>query len=114
LFGLPLNETKRLYSTNQLQNDAIRHYLGYLDDAPVVVGTGVLAEGIVSVWNVATRDVFRRRGMATALMEHLLRDAWEDGCDSSLLYSSPMAYPMYQKLGYELYTQRRCFLPPEW
>jgi ribosomal protein S18 acetylase RimI-like enzyme len=113
LFGLPLAETMRLFPIDQLRNDAIRHYVGYLDEVPVVVGTGVVAEGIVSVWNVATRDDVRRQGAATALMERLLGDAWEDGCDLSVLYSSPMAYSLYQKLGYELYTQRLCFLPPE-
>lgn len=114
LFGLPLLDTVLLFSANQLQDRAIRHYLGYLDDVPVVVGTAFLAKGIVSVWNLATHDDIRRQGAATALMRRLLEDAWEDGCDASLLYSSPMAYSLCQKLGYELYTQRRCFLPPEW
>jgi GNAT superfamily N-acetyltransferase len=114
LFGLPLTETAHLFSANQLQDEAIRHYVGYVDEVPVVAGTGVLSEGIVSVWNVATHDVVRRQRVATALMERLLGDAWDDGCDASLLYSTPMAYSLYQKLGYELYTQRRCFLPPEW
>jgi GNAT superfamily N-acetyltransferase len=114
LFGLPLTETIHLFSVNQLQNEAIRHYVGYVDEVPVVAGTAVLTEGIVSVWNVATHDVVRRQRVATALMERLLGDAWDDGCDASLLYSTPMAYSLYQRLGYELYTQRRCFLPPEW
>jgi GNAT superfamily N-acetyltransferase len=114
LFGLPLTDTTHLFPVRQLQNDAIRHYLGYLEGAPVVVGTAVLAGAAVSVWNVATHDDVRRRGGATALMNRLLQDAWEDGCEASLLYSSPMAFSMYQKLGYGLYTQRRSFLPPEW
>ena len=114
LFGLPLIETAQLFSTSQLNDDAIRHYLGYLDGEPVVAGSTILAEGIVSVWNVATQDEFRRQGVATAFMQCLLAESWEDGCDASLLYSTPMAYSMYQKLGYTLYTQRRSFLPPEW
>ena len=114
LFGLPSAYTTRLFCANQLHDTPISHYLGYLGDAPVAVGTTAVAKGIVSVWNVATHDDFRRRGVATALMERLLDDAWEDGCDSSLLHSSPMAYPLYQKLGYELYSQRRCFIPPGW
>lgn len=114
MFGLPLPDTMHLFSVNQLKNSAIRHYLGYLDKMPVAVGTAVLAKGIVSVWNLATHDDFRRQGVATALMERLLGDAWEDGCDSSLLYSTAMGYPLYQKLGYELFSQRRSFLPPEW
>lgn len=114
LFGLPLTETAHLFSANQLHHDSIRHYVGYLDDVPVAAGMGVLAGGIVSVWNVATHDVVRRQRVATALVEYLLDVAWDEGCDASLLYSTPMAYSMYQRLGYELYTQRRCFLPPEW
>ncbi len=112
LFGLPLAEMIRLFPISQLRNDAIRHYVGYLNDMPVAVATGILAEGVVSVWNVATQDEVRRQGVATALMYRLLWDAYDDNCDLSLLYSSPMAYPLYQKLGYELYTQRRWFLPP--
>jgi GNAT superfamily N-acetyltransferase len=114
LFGLSLRDTTLLFPINQLKDKTIRHYVGFLDDAPVAVGTGVVAEGIVSVWNVATHDDVRRHGMATALLSRLLDDAWDEGCDSSILYSSAMAYSLFQKLGYELYTQRRCFLPPEW
>jgi GNAT superfamily N-acetyltransferase len=95
LFGLPLTETVHLFSVNQLHDEAIRHYVGYLDEVPVVAGTRVLTEGIVSVWNVATHDVVRRQRVATALMERLLGDAWDDGCDASLLYSTPMAYSFY-------------------
>lgn len=114
LFGLPLKDTTLLFSVGQLQDPVIRHYVGYLDEVPVATGTGVIAEGIVSVWNVASHDDARRKGVATSIMDHLLGDAWEDGCDASILYSSPMAYSLYQKLGYALFTQRRCFLPPEW
>jgi GNAT superfamily N-acetyltransferase len=114
LFGLPLPQTAHLFSASQLNHDSIRHYVGYLDEVPVVAGMGVQAGGIVSVWNVATHDVVRRQRVATALVGSLLDVAWDEGCDASLLYSTPMAYSMYQRLGYELYTQRRCFLPPEW
>jgi GNAT superfamily N-acetyltransferase len=110
LFGLSLADTTHLFPGGQLQNKAIRHYMGYLDRVPAVTGTAVMAEGIVSVWNVATQDDARRQGVATGLMEHLLEEAWADGCDASLLYSTPMAYPLYQRLGYELYTQRFSFL----
>jgi GNAT superfamily N-acetyltransferase len=114
LFGLPLADTVRLFPIEQLQNDSVRHYLGYLNGVPVAVGTAVLGEGIVSVWNVATHDSARRQRAATALMLHLLQEAWDNGCDASVLYSTPMAYSLYQKLGYQLFTQRYCFLPPDW
>jgi len=112
MFGLPLAETARLYPIKRVPGDAIRHYLGYLDDEPVAVATAILAGDVVSVWNVATHDDVRRQGVATALMHRLLADACDDDCDLSMLYSSPMAYSLYQRLGYQLYTQRRCFLPP--
>jgi hypothetical protein len=65
LFGLPITETVHLFPFRQLQYDAIRHYLGYLDGVPVAIATGIVAEGVVSVWNVSTRDDVRRRGVAT-------------------------------------------------
>jgi hypothetical protein len=43
LFGLPITETTHLFSANQVQDDAIRHYVGYVDEVPVVAGTGVLS-----------------------------------------------------------------------
>lgn len=112
MFGLSLTQTTCLFPISQLGDTAIQHYLGYLDDVLVAVATAILAKGVVSVWNVATRDDVRRRGVATALMYRLLWDAYDADCDLSMLYASPMAYPLYQKLGYELYTQRRWFLPP--
>jgi len=52
------------------------------------------------VYAVGTVPDRRRRGLARALMEHVLADAWERGARSATLQSTEMARPLYAGLGF--------------
>ena len=49
---------------------------------------------------VGTVERFRRRGLATALVRHALRQAWERGCTSASLQATPMAEGVYTAVGF--------------
>jgi GNAT superfamily N-acetyltransferase len=65
------------------------------------------------IYFVATRERFRRRGLATRLMRAALAEARERGCATSSLQASGMGEPVYAAMGYEhcfrfhLYERRR-------
>ena len=65
------------------------------------------------VYFVATREAFRRRGLATRLMWAALGEARERGCATSSLQASAMGEPVYAAMGYEpcfrfhMYERRR-------
>ncbi len=53
---------------------------------------GIYAVGTVPAW--------RRRGLATALLQHVLAIAEQDGARTATLQSTPMAQGLYESLGF--------------
>jgi len=112
VFDFPLVDMVKLAPVNHLKSETIHHYLAFLDEQPVSAGTLVCAGGVASLWNVCTIDEFRQRGVVATLLRRMLNDARENGCRISMLYSTPQAYQLFSKFGFEIYTQRQWFLPP--
>jgi GNAT superfamily N-acetyltransferase len=92
----------------------IRIYFAELDGEPVsTLGVWPQHEGdAVVVW-VATLPEARNRGIARRLMAHALREAREDGYQTTTLQSSALGRPVYERLGYrdfgagQLWERRR-------
>jgi ribosomal protein S18 acetylase RimI-like enzyme len=115
VFDFPLEDMIKLFPVAHLEKEArniIRHYLAFKDDEPVGAGTTICLDGIVSIWHVCTLDSHRRQGIATTLMHYILSDAMESCGQVAMLYSTPQAYHLFNKLGFDIYTQRQWFLPP--
>jgi ribosomal protein S18 acetylase RimI-like enzyme len=112
VFGFPLKDVKKLFPVAYLKEDRIRLYLVFLDDEPVSGGMAVCVDGGVTICHMCTIDQYRNRGIATTLTHRMLADARKAGCDLAGLYSTPQAFNMYNRLGFEIYTQRQWFLPP--
>lgn len=53
------------------------------------------------VYNVVTKDGFRGRGLATALVKHLLAGAEEMGLERVMLNATEAGRPIYEKLGFQ-------------
>lgn len=115
VFDYSLSEIIKFYPVRHLDKEhksKIHHYLAFIDDQPVGTGTIICTEGVASIWNVCTIDDFRQRGVATTVVHRLLSDAGEHGFQLKMLYSTPYAYRLFDKYGFEMYTQRQWFLPP--
>ncbi len=112
VYDFPLADMAKLFPINHVKNEIIHHYLAFLDEQPVGAGTIVCVEDVGSIWNLCTVDSYRRRGVATALLYQMWRQAVEDYCRTVMLYSTPQAFHLFSKLGFEIYTQRQWFLPP--
>ncbi len=116
VFDLPLADMARLFSAAHLKEElksTIRHYLAFVGDRPVGMGTVICANGVSSIWNLGTLDEYRRQGVATALLQRMLTDASDSGYAPTMVYSTPLAYHLFNRLGFDLYAQRQWFLPPE-
>ena len=78
----------------------IRVYFAELDGEPVsTLGVWPHGADAVAIW-VATLPDARNRGIARRLMAHALRNAREDGYETTTLQSSALGRPVYEKLGY--------------
>lgn len=111
VFDFSLQDLRRRFPVSHLKQDKIRHYLAFLNDEPVGAGTLVWSDGVASIWNFGVSDQFRRQGVATCLLQQMLRDAVQKQCDMATVYSSAQAYNFFNAFGFEIFTQRQWFLP---
>jgi GNAT superfamily N-acetyltransferase len=81
----------------------IRIYFAELDGEPVsTLGVWPHLSDAVVIW-VATLPEARNRGIATRLMAHGLRNAREDGYETTTLQATKLGRPVYERLGYRDY-----------
>ena len=75
-------------------------YLARVDGAAASTVGARYAEGDCSIWNVATSERARGKGLATALMRRALWDARQAGCHTTTLQATKLGAPVYEGLGY--------------
>ena len=75
-------------------------YVAELDGRPVACVAVCPHEGDCGIYFVATLPEARGRGLAGALMRIALREAREQGCETTSLEATAMGEPVYAALGY--------------
>ncbi len=105
-----LAEKRRAYDS---MGSAARWYLATVGGKPA--GTAILyqEEMAAQVLAVGTLPVFRRMGVATAVMRHLIRDWLEEGVGLLFLDTAPggPAERLYQRLGFRRRYVREVYAP---
>ena len=71
-----------------------------VDGAEVAAAMAFDHEGDCGIYNVGTLEAHRRRGLATALMALMLRDAAARGCTTASVQATPMAEGVYASVGF--------------
>jgi GNAT superfamily N-acetyltransferase len=72
-----------------------------LRDGAAVAGAWSFRHGAdCGIYTVGTAPAWRRRGLATALLRHVLAVAEQDGARTATLQSTPMARGLYAALGF--------------
>jgi GNAT superfamily N-acetyltransferase len=77
-----------------------RLLLARLDGATVATALGFERAGDCGIFNVATVEPARRRGLGTALTARLLHDAAARGCRTASLQATEMAERLYAAVGF--------------
>lgn len=88
--------------------------LGIPEGVPRLAGWAMVQEGLAvcgawtylhdddcGIFAVETVPEWRRRGLARALVEHALSDAWRRGARTATLQSTRMAQGLYESFGFE-------------
>ena len=81
--------------------DGLHVYLARVDGKPAATVCSRDTEGDCTIWNVATAEPARGRGLSTALMRQALHDARQRGCETSTLQATKLGAPIYRRCGYE-------------
>ncbi|MFC4424938.1 GNAT family N-acetyltransferase [Deinococcus navajonensis] len=87
-----------------------RFYLGILDGEPAGTALAVLGQQEVGVWCVGTAPAARRRGVGAAMTTAPLLDARDGGYIRARLGATPMGYPVYERLGWQVEHQSPFYL----
>lgn len=78
------------------------HFMGLLDGQVVTVGSLYLDEtGVASVFNMGTREAYRKKGYASQALSSALQQLIHKNAKSSELIATPEGVNLYQRLGYE-------------
>jgi GNAT superfamily N-acetyltransferase len=91
---------ERLYSG--LVGERFRLTVARIDDHIAGFASAFYGSSFVMLTQVVVDDVFRRRGVATALAAERIERARELGCEVATLGPSPDGAKLYAALGFEL------------
>jgi len=98
-----------------LEDPSLLHYFVERDGLCVCYAKAILAtSAAVVVEPLGTRPEFRRRGIATALMNRLHADAANHGAKLSVIDASAMGVLLYTNLGYHTVAYIQKFVPQDW
>jgi predicted GNAT family acetyltransferase len=83
------------------QPERLHVYLARVDGKPAATVSSRDADRDCTIWNVATAQWARGRGLSTALMQKAIFDAARRGCPTSTLQATKLGAPIYRRCGYE-------------
>lgn len=75
---------------------------------------GVVVDGSLAIWSMATPPDQQSRGYGRRLLGAVLAASRDEGASRSILYASPAAADFYQGLGYRLLEHWQLWSRPRW
>jgi ribosomal protein S18 acetylase RimI-like enzyme len=76
--------------------------------------TGVLQDGMVVIWSMATRADCQRRGHGRRMLEAMLSQQFGDGAIGALLQASHAGERLYRQLGFTVVEYMQLWSRPRW
>ena len=89
-------------ATDWLRNEQAHLYLArFKDGPPASIGALIFGEGYPGVYVMTTLPEWGRKGLGSAILDRILRDAENNGHAMIFLTASAKGFPLYQKFGFE-------------
>ena len=99
----------------EVSDPAVRYYYIELEDKCVCHAKAILPfPDTVVIEPLETDPHYRRRGLATAVMNRLLAAAVATGAERSVILATAMGVALYSTLGYEVIAYIQKFVPQDW
>jgi ribosomal protein S18 acetylase RimI-like enzyme len=86
-------------------------FLLYEQDEAVAAGSSTFVEGVSYIGWMATREKFRGRGYAEAILRHMdefMKQRY--GVTESVLHATELGKPIYERIGFRCVDEYSCFL----
>ena len=92
---------RQVFTADGFGDDAVgRHYVGYLAGRPVAASSLIFEANIAGIFNVASVEGVRGRGIGSALTIAPLHEAKALGYRMAALQSSPIGHGVYRRIGF--------------
>jgi ribosomal protein S18 acetylase RimI-like enzyme len=108
-FGMPLEFVERLMGPAFLEIEGFESYLGTMDGEPVAVSSVFIDGAVAGVYNVATLQSYRRRGIGEGMTWRSVSRGREAGCAVATLQASELGKPVYERMGFRVVAPYRTF-----
>lgn len=112
-FGMPLEWAVAFAQESLAAEPNVAFYVGYQDGEPVTSGLGVRTARTIGVYNIATVEWARRRGLGAAMTHRVVDDGAAAGCDVAILQASDMGLPVYVRLGFQTVVEYYGYAEPK-
>lgn len=104
-FEFPLfsDSYKKYFITAGLNNLNFNYYLGFFNGKPVATSILFKGKGATGLFYIGTINEARRKGIAKAMVNYLLRLSKNEGYNICVLQASEIGYHLYKKIGFKEY-----------
>lgn len=100
---------ERLAEQSPSRFPAMQHYLGTLHGTVVAIGTLFVGRQTTGIYDLVTRDDYRRRGIGSAMFQYLLHQACTWNRRFCVLQASPDGLGIYRKAGFRAVGEVQTF-----
>lgn len=99
-FGMPVELASRLFGPSLAESEEYAAFNAYIDGEVASTAALIVSDSVAGVYNVATPEAFRRRGLGEATTRAAVAEGARRGCVMSTLQASDMGYPIYERMGF--------------
>ncbi|MCT1902429.1 GNAT family N-acetyltransferase [Oceanobacillus sojae] len=93
-----------------LEDSRFQHVIGYYQGKPVSIGSIFFSDSVAGLYDIATLESERGKGLGTKLTSYLLNSAKGKGAAYCTLQASPGAENIYRKLGFDTIDRLKVFV----
>lgn len=87
----------------------MRHFVAYYQNHIAAAGTFFISDHSVMLHNLATKTIFTRKGIGTALTLYMMEQAKKLGFQHCFLDSSEDGFNLYRKIGFKVYSTTQIY-----
>jgi hypothetical protein len=99
-FEIPVELLDDIVVDQAFAAPGFRCYVGEVAGEPVTTGVGMLTDGWLGLFNIATAPAHTRRGYGGAVTARIVADGLAAGAQAAYLQSTSVGYGVYQQLGF--------------
>lgn len=110
-FGFPASVARKVFGPWWVGDDRYTALVAREDGEPASTATVVVLDGVAGIYNVATPERFRRRGLGEAVTAAAVVEGARRGCRTATLQASAMGRPIYERMGFRTVTTWTRYVP---